>query len=83
MLEDHALTPPIFITPLRWVLTVPAIWDDEARKFMRFAAEQAGIGGGGDDCAAKDAAPSRLALALEPEAAAIAAIPSVRSASFR
>jgi len=68
---------------LRWVLTVPAIWDDEARAFMRYSAEQAGIGGGGrDDGASEDAAPSRLALALEPEAAAIAAVPGVRSDAF-
>lgn len=66
-----SLIPPV----LRWVLTVPAIWDDEARAFMRVAAEQAGIGGGPSRTGSDS--PSRLALALEPEAAAIAAIPSV------
>uniref|UniRef100_K1PRX6 Heat shock 70 kDa protein 12A n=1 Tax=Magallana gigas TaxID=29159 RepID=K1PRX6_MAGGI len=42
-----------------WILTVPAIWDESAKQFMRKAAEQAEI-------------PSdQLKLALEPEAAAI------------
>lgn len=62
----------------RWVLTVPAIWDDEARSFMRFAAEKAGIVGGIADHHDSEL-PSRFALALEPEAAAIAAVPAVRS----
>ncbi|XP_062571661.1 uncharacterized protein LOC134233693 isoform X2 [Saccostrea cucullata] len=44
---------------IRWILTVPAIWDESAKQFMRKAAEQAEI-------------PShQLKLALEPEAAAI------------
>ncbi|XP_056006368.1 heat shock 70 kDa protein 12A-like [Ostrea edulis] len=42
-----------------WVLTVPAIWSDEAKQFMREAAIQAGIE---DD---------KLILALEPESAAL------------
>lgn len=42
-----------------FVLTVPAIWGDEAKLFMREAALQAGIN------------PSQLTLALEPEAASI------------
>ena len=49
---------------------------------MRIAAEQAGIGGAKAAISSRisaDAAPSRLALALEPEAAAISAIPSVRT----
>ncbi|XP_052721737.1 uncharacterized protein LOC128192798 isoform X3 [Crassostrea angulata] len=42
-----------------WILTVPAIWGESAKQFMRKAAEQAEI-------------PSdQLKLALEPEAAAI------------
>lgn len=61
--------------PDRWVLTVPAIWDDEARSFMRHAAELAGLGGASPE---SDDRPSRLTLALEPEAAAIAAVPGVR-----
>ncbi|KAL3851684.1 hypothetical protein ACJMK2_015411 [Sinanodonta woodiana] len=42
-----------------WVLTVPAIWSDQAKQFMRKAAEKAGI------------LSDKLVLALEPEAAAI------------
>ncbi|XP_061163998.1 heat shock 70 kDa protein 12B-like [Saccostrea echinata] len=44
---------------IRWVLTVPAIWNDPAKQFMRDAAEKADIRG---DC---------LTIALEPEAASI------------
>lgn len=44
---------------IRWVLTVPAIWTDNAKYFMRESAEKAGI--------PKDT----LLLALEPEAASI------------
>lgn len=44
---------------IHWIVTVPAIWDDYAKKFMRDAAEKANI-------------PSKqLTLALEPECAAI------------
>ncbi|XP_061164556.1 heat shock 70 kDa protein 12B-like [Saccostrea echinata] len=42
-----------------WVLTVPAIWEEPAKQFMREAAEKAGIEGG------------NLLLALEPEAASV------------
>ncbi|XP_069117052.1 heat shock 70 kDa protein 12A-like [Argopecten irradians] len=44
---------------LRWVITVPAIWGDSAKQFMREAAEQAGI------------ERHQLVIALEPEAASI------------
>ncbi|WAR26061.1 HS12A-like protein [Mya arenaria] len=44
---------------VHWVLTVPAIWDDEAKQFMREAAERA------------DICSKNLTLALESEAAAI------------
>ncbi|XP_060589192.1 heat shock 70 kDa protein 12A-like [Ruditapes philippinarum] len=44
---------------IKWVLTVPAIWNDGAKQFMREAAEQAGI------------ARSKLKIALEPEAASL------------
>lgn len=44
---------------IKWVLTVPAIWSDPAKQFMRTAAEEAGIH---RDC---------LMLAFEPEAAAL------------
>ncbi|XP_063411922.1 heat shock 70 kDa protein 12A-like isoform X2 [Mytilus trossulus] len=43
---------------IHWVLTVPAIWSENARQFMIEAAKKAGIDG------------ERLTLALEPEAAA-------------
>ncbi|XP_033743554.1 heat shock 70 kDa protein 12B-like [Pecten maximus] len=42
-----------------WVLTVPAIWRDSAKQFMREAAVEAGIDG------------RNLVLALEPEAASL------------
>ncbi|KAL3857838.1 hypothetical protein ACJMK2_012468 [Sinanodonta woodiana] len=44
---------------VRWVITVPAIWNENAKSVMRKAAEMAGIPG------------NQLILALEPEAAAI------------
>ena len=52
---------------------------------MRFAAEQAGIGGVSPDGAASLARDdaSRLTLALEPEAAAIAAVPGVSACTLR
>ncbi|XP_069110217.1 heat shock 70 kDa protein 12B-like, partial [Argopecten irradians] len=42
-----------------WVLTVPAIWSDASKQFMREAAVAAGIDG------------NRLKIALEPEAASL------------
>ncbi|KAL3881740.1 hypothetical protein ACJMK2_028136 [Sinanodonta woodiana] len=48
-------------TDIQWVLTVPAIWDDAAKQFMRLAANKAGI-------------PNEsLMLVLEPDAAAMSA----------
>ncbi|XP_052088364.1 heat shock 70 kDa protein 12A-like [Mytilus californianus] len=44
---------------IHWVLTMPAIWDEPAKKFMRKSAEKAGIPG------------CQLTLALEPESAAL------------
>ncbi|KAH3704788.1 heat shock 70 kDa protein 12A-like [Dreissena polymorpha] len=44
---------------IHWVLTVPAIWNDSAKQFMRMAAREAGTEMG------------HLNLALEPEAASI------------
>ncbi|XP_071120499.1 heat shock 70 kDa protein 12A-like isoform X2 [Mytilus edulis] len=44
---------------LFYVLTVPAVWEDSAKQFMREAATKAGIKSG------------HLSIALEPEAAAI------------
>ncbi|XP_061167539.1 heat shock 70 kDa protein 12A-like [Saccostrea echinata] len=51
--------PNICLEDIRFVLTVPAIWDDKAKQFMREAAVNAGIDG------------DRLMLAFEPEAASI------------
>ncbi|XP_052074070.1 heat shock 70 kDa protein 12A-like [Mytilus californianus] len=64
-LKDHFIdtindeVPGIQIDDVLWVLTVPAIWNDNAKLFMRKSAEQAGI------------PPNKLLLALEPEAASI------------
>ncbi|XP_060600608.1 uncharacterized protein LOC132754036 [Ruditapes philippinarum] len=44
---------------VQWVLTVPAIWNDGAKQFMRESALKAGIEG------------RRLTIALEPESASI------------
>ncbi|KAH3818539.1 heat shock 70 kDa protein 12A-like [Dreissena polymorpha] len=44
---------------VNWVLTVPAIWNERAKQFMRMAAREAGIETG------------HLSIALEPEAASI------------
>ncbi|XP_052799223.1 heat shock 70 kDa protein 12A-like isoform X2 [Mya arenaria] len=44
---------------IHWVLTVPAIWDNAAKQFMREAAKQA------------DIEETRLTVALEPEAASL------------
>lgn len=46
-------------TDIRYVLTVPAIWDEDSKQFMEEAAVQAGI------------PLEQLCIALEPEAAAI------------
>ncbi|KAH3788072.1 hypothetical protein DPMN_166202 [Dreissena polymorpha] len=47
------------MTDIHWIFTVPAIWDDPAKQFMREAAINAGI------------ATDNLSLSLEPEAAAL------------
>ncbi|XP_032424336.1 heat shock 70 kDa protein 12A-like isoform X3 [Xiphophorus hellerii] len=46
-----------------WVLTVPAIWDESAKQFMREAATQAGI--------VTEGTEDKLMIALEPEAASV------------
>ncbi|KAL3831479.1 hypothetical protein ACJMK2_023220 [Sinanodonta woodiana] len=51
--------PDIRDTDIHWIITVPAIWDDGAKQFMREAGQEAGIPN------------NQLDLALEPEAAAI------------
>ncbi|XP_068758558.1 heat shock 70 kDa protein 12A-like [Montipora capricornis] len=48
---------------VRWVITVPAIWKQSAKQFMREAAYQAGL--------IHPSKSSQLIIALEPEAAAI------------
>jgi hypothetical protein len=48
---------------IRWVITVPAIWRQPAKQFMRQAAYEAGL--------ASPSNPSQLLIALEPEAASI------------
>lgn len=60
-LEEHIRSKTDGIKPqeIDWVLTVPAIWSDPAKQFMREAANNGGIPN------------SRLILALEPEAASI------------
>ncbi|XP_060065878.1 heat shock 70 kDa protein 12A-like [Ylistrum balloti] len=64
-LVDHLLSTcqkrglELSTSDIRWVLTVPAIWTDRAKQFMRECAQQAGI-------------PSyQLVLSLEAESAAL------------
>lgn len=38
----HATPTPVTADQVRWVVTVPAVWSDEARSFMRLAAHRAG-----------------------------------------
>lgn len=47
----------------RWVLTVPALWNEEHKLFMRKAAVEAGI--------VESTNSSNLLLCLEPEGASI------------
>lgn len=53
----------ILLEDIRWVVTVPAIWRQPAKHFMRAAAYDAGL--------ASEENPQRLLIALEPEAAAL------------
>ncbi|KGL92549.1 Heat shock 70 kDa protein 12B, partial [Charadrius vociferus] len=48
---------------IRWVITVPAIWKQPAKQFMREAAYKAGL--------VSPENPEQLLIALEPEAASI------------
>eukprot|EP00794_Sanderia_malayensis_P005264 gene5264-5930_t len=61
-LSDQS-TARILEEDITWVLTVPAIWRQPAKQFMRTAAHEAGIASW--DCS------ERLLIALEPEAASI------------
>ncbi|VDI73661.1 Hypothetical predicted protein [Mytilus galloprovincialis] len=49
----------IKIEDIKWVLTVPAIWSEKAKRFMRQSAEKAGI------------PEENLLIALEPECASV------------
>ncbi|MCK6524416.1 Hsp70 family protein, partial [Myxococcota bacterium] len=57
---------------IRWCLTVPAIWTEVEKQFMRRAAHDAGLIAQIDD--------DRLIIVLEPEAAAVACIKDKRVA---
>lgn len=61
-LSDQSATK-ILNEDLRWVVTVPAIWKQPAKQFMRAAAYKAGI--------ASAEFSDQLLIALEPEAASI------------
>lgn len=50
-------------TKIRWVLTVPALWQEDHKQFMRKAALQAGI--------IEELNSPNLLLCLEPEGASI------------
>ncbi|XP_045210214.2 heat shock 70 kDa protein 12A-like [Mercenaria mercenaria] len=54
LLDQHLME-----TDIHWVLTVPAIWNDVAKQFMRDAAESAGI------------SSENVTIALEPESASL------------
>ncbi|KAG2500198.1 hypothetical protein HYH03_001778 [Edaphochlamys debaryana] len=56
---------PLDPSSIGWCLTVPAMWDEEAKAKMRRAAGRAGM--------FRPADPSSLTITLEPEAAALAA----------
>uniref|UniRef100_T1ISH6 Heat shock 70 kDa protein 12A n=1 Tax=Strigamia maritima TaxID=126957 RepID=T1ISH6_STRMM len=61
-LSDQSATR-ILNEDIRWVITVPAIWRQPAKQFMRQAAYEAGL--------ALPEYPDQLLIALEPEAASI------------
>ena len=63
---DRAASMSIKASDIGWVLTVPAIWDEAAKQFMRQAAAEAGL--------IPDADSDKLQLALEPEGAVIASM---------
>ncbi|MCB9418804.1 MAG: HSP70 family protein [Ardenticatenaceae bacterium] len=67
VLEELNRNTAGYINPkeILWCLTVPAIWTDRDKQFMREAARKAGLIGLGYD------EDQRLRLALEPEVAAI------------
>ncbi|XP_023192435.1 heat shock 70 kDa protein 12A-like [Xiphophorus maculatus] len=62
-ISSNAAGMVLLASDFTWVLTVPAIWDQSAKQFMREAAMEAGIVTKGDE--------EKLVMALEPEAASI------------
>uniref|UniRef100_W5L073 Heat shock 70 kDa protein 12A-like n=1 Tax=Astyanax mexicanus TaxID=7994 RepID=W5L073_ASTMX len=65
-MKDHALEmigKKYSASDATWILTVPAIWSEAAKQFMREAATEAGL--------MTEAEPKRLIIALESEAASV------------
>ena len=62
-LNDQSSTARVTLEDIKWVITVPAIWKEAAKQFMRKAAYEAGL--------THQAHEQRLLIALEPEAASI------------
>ena len=62
-LNDQSSTVKITLQDVKWVITVPAIWKESSKQFMRKAAYEAGL--------ADSSSEDRLLIALEPEAASI------------
>lgn len=57
---------------VQWLLTVPAIWDDQAKQRMKACAEAAGmVQGRKSDWSGSEGSPHPLGIILEPEAAAV------------
>ncbi|MCO5581952.1 hypothetical protein L7F22_035841 [Adiantum nelumboides] len=56
---------------VQWCLTVPAIWDEQAKQVMRTCAEKAGMVKGAKCPRGVVASPRALQIILEPEAASM------------
>ncbi|KAK6543446.1 hypothetical protein TWF694_000193 [Orbilia ellipsospora] len=77
LMEMHLrkrLPDTLEVTPIRFIFTVPAIWDHKAQEMTRYAAIKAGFGSRDGD---------RLSLVSEPEAAAMFVIQAMHDRSFR
>ncbi|XP_022666555.1 uncharacterized protein LOC111252621 isoform X2 [Varroa destructor] len=61
--EVREAVPGLAFEDIRWVITVPAIWRQPAKQFIRAAAYKAGIGSPEN--------PERVVIALEPEVASV------------
>ncbi|XP_052778678.1 heat shock 70 kDa protein 12A-like [Mya arenaria] len=59
VVSNDRIANAVLQNEIHWVLTVPAIWNNAAKQFMREAAEEAGI------------ESDMLTIALEPEAASL------------